>query len=111
MAAPTPRPPIAPGAHVLVRDAVWRVIQVDPTSSGKALRVVGVSEMCRDRQAVFLDEYEPSIEVLDPAETKLVADTSAQHRAALLYVESLLREVPPPDGALRVGHLGALDVL
>lgn len=27
---------IAPGAHIVLRDAVWRVVRVDQTSSGKA---------------------------------------------------------------------------
>lgn len=42
---------VAPGACVLVRDAAWRVVQVDPTSSGIALHVVGMSEEVGDREA------------------------------------------------------------
>jgi len=103
---------IAPGAHIEVRDAVWRVVRIDPTSNGTAAwRCVGVSEIVRDQDAVFLEELEPKVRVLDPRETKLVRDTSKQHRAGLLYMESLLREVPPPDDALYVGHRAAMDLL
>ena len=49
--------------------------------------------------------------ILDPRKTKLVRDTSPQHRAALLYMESLLRDVPPPDEALYIGHQAAMDVM
>lgn len=108
----TPSAPIAPGAHVVVRDAVWRVVQVDTTTTGgRSIRAVGVDEAVRGHEGVFLDEYEPSIEVLDPAETRLVADRSHQYRASLLYIESHLRAVPPPDAEVHTGDRAALDVL
>jgi hypothetical protein len=65
--------PIAPGAHVEVRDAVWRVVRVTPTFTGTHARhVVGVS-LVHDHEAVFLDDLEPDVPVLDPRETRLVA--------------------------------------
>jgi superfamily II DNA or RNA helicase len=104
--------PIAPGAHIELRDAVWRVRQVDFTSTGtQAWRCVGVSEIVRDQEAIFLQEYEPQVRVLDPRRTRLERDTSSQHRAGLLYIESLLRDVPPPDDGLYVGHRAAMDLL
>ena len=104
--------PIAPGAHILVRDAVWRVLQVNRTSSGKASwHVVGISEIVRDQDAIFLEEFEPTVTVLDPAETKLELDTSPGHRDSLLYMESLLRDVPPTGDDLHVGHQAAMDVM
>lgn len=103
---------IAPGAHLEIRDAVWRVQRVDSTSTGsQAWRCVGVSEIVRDQEAVFLEEYEPDVRVLDPRKTRLVRDTSSRHRAGLLYIESLLRDVPPPDDGLYVGHRAAMDLL
>jgi hypothetical protein len=73
-----PRPPpriLAPGARIVVRDAEWLVRRVDLTSTGgQAVRVVGISELVRGREAVFLDEIERSMEVLDPVDTKLVQD-------------------------------------
>jgi hypothetical protein len=63
----------APGARVLVRDAEWLVRRVDRTSTGgQALCVVGISELVRDKEAIFLTEVERSIEILDPVDTKLV---------------------------------------
>lgn len=103
---------IAPGALIEVRDALWRVLKVDVTSTGRAAwTVVGVSAFVQDHEAVFLEDYEPSVQVLDPAETKLVEDSSAQHRAGLLYLESLLQDLPPPDDAIVIGHQAACDLL
>ncbi len=103
---------IGPGAHILVRDAVWRVVRVEPTSSGRAAwRCIGVSEIVRDQEALFLEEFEDRVQVLDPRTTRLVPDESPRHRAGLLYLESRLREVAPGDEALAVGHRAAMDVM
>ena len=107
-----PKAPIAPGAQIELRDAIWRVQRVDRTSNGRqAWRCIGISEIVRDQEAVFLEEYEPDVRVLDPRKTKLSRDLSSQHRAGRLYIESLLREVPPPDNALAIGHRAAMDAL
>lgn len=50
------RPPVVAGAQILLRDAVWRVERVDATSTGThAWRCVGVSEIVRDLETVFLE--------------------------------------------------------
>lgn len=106
------RSPVVPGAQIELRDAVWRVERVDATSTGThAWRCVGVSEIVCDLEAVFLEEYEPEVRVLDPRETRLERDASSQHQAGLLYIESLLRQVPPPADGLYVGHRAAMDLL
>ncbi len=103
---------IAPGALIEVRDALWRVLKVDRASTGRAVwTVTGVSSFVQDEEAVFLEDYEPSIRVLQPEKTTLVTDASPQHRAGLLYLESLLQDLPPPDDALVIGHKGAFDQL
>ncbi len=103
---------IAPGANILVRDAAWRVRRVDRTSTGsQAYHVTGVSEIVRDKEAIFLEEYEESIEVLDPRTTQLVPDRSSNFQASLLYLESRLRRVAPTDDKLYVGPSAAMDLL
>jgi hypothetical protein len=102
----------APGARILVRDAEWLVRRVDRTSTGgQALTVVGISELVRDKESLFLTEVEKFIEVLDPVDTRLVPDTSSNYRSSLLYMESLLRQTPPTDERLYVGQHGAMDAV
>jgi len=104
--------PIAPGAHIDVRDAVWRVTQVDHTSSGSAAwHVVGLSEIVRDQQAIFVQEYEPQVTVLDPRDTQLVSDPTPGHRRSRLYLESKLRRMPPTTTEPVLGRSAALDVM
>lgn len=103
---------IAPGANILVRDAAWRVQRIDRTSTGsRALHVTGVSEIVRDKEAIFLEEYEDSVEILDPTTTELVPDRSSNFQASLLYLESRLRRIAPTDDKLYVGHDAAMDLL
>ena len=101
---------IAPGARIVVRDAEWLVRKVSRTSTGgHALSVTGISELVKDKEAIFLDEIDKNIEVLDPVDTKLVTDSSSSFQKSLLYMESLLRQTPPTDENLYIGHKAAMD--
>jgi hypothetical protein len=104
---------LAAGARVEIRSAEWIVRRVDATSTGGySLLVTGVSEIVRDKEARFLTEIEGNgIKVLDPAETELVPDPSPQFRNTRLYLESLLRQSPPTDTDLWIGHRAAIDDL
>lgn len=102
----------APGMRLLIRDAEWLCRRVDLTVSGHwALSVVGISELVRNREAVFLSNAEKRIELLDPAKTRLTADESAQYLASRLYLESLLRQTAPTDTRIYQGHRAAMDLL
>ena len=100
----------APGARVVIRDAEWLVRKVDRTSTGgQAITVVGLSELVKDREAIFLSRIEKQIDILDPVDTRLVPDPSSSYQASLLYMESLLRHKPPTDANLYLGHQAAMD--
>ena len=73
----TPSTVPSPGSRVVIRDEEWLVLRTDPTSDGGFLLTCdGVSDLVRGRSALFLSELEEEIEVLDPANTVLVPDTS-----------------------------------
>ena len=100
----------APGARIVVRDAECLIRRVDRTSTGgQSLSVTGISELLRGRDAIFLTEIEKDIEILDPLDTRLVADPSSAYMASLLYMESMLRRKPPTDHHLYIGHKAAMD--
>ena len=103
---------LATGARVLIRDAEWLVRKVDRTSTGDhAIEVVGLSEIVRDREAIFLTSLEDRVEVLDPAETELVADTSPNYRNTLLHLEAQFRQIPPTDASICLGNRAAIDLV
>ena len=69
-----------------------------PTSDGGFLLTCdGVSDLVRGKSALFLSELEDAIEILDPANTVFVADTSRTYNDALLYLESHRRRSTPND--------------
>ena len=71
---------------------------VDMTSKGGArLTCIGVSELVRDRIAIFVEAFEKSIEVLSPEQTELIEDHSS--RFIKTYLEALLRSAPKTDAA------------
>jgi len=101
---------ISPGARVVIRDAEWLVRKIDKTSTGgHAISVIGITELVKDKEAIFLDEIDKNIEILDPVDTKLVPDQSSSYQKSFLYIESLLRQTPPTDANLYIGHKAAMD--
>lgn len=99
----------APGARLLIRDEEWLVKTALPTNTGgTAVRVVGLSELVRNHEAIFLTELDKITE-LKPEETKLVPDDSPQYRRSRLYLESLLRRTPPTDERIYLGDKAAID--
>ncbi len=100
----------APGARIIVRDAQWLVRKVERTQgNGHLIYAVGLSELVRDKEAQFLTRAEQKIEILDPAKTELVQDTSSNYRSAMLYMESQLRKTVPTDSHIYCGYKAAMD--
>lgn len=99
----------AAGARVLVRDEEWVVRSAHQSSfGGAAVHVTGLSELVRGKAAIFLTAID-TVTLLEPEETTLVADTSAQFRRGRLYLESLLRRSPPTDASITIGHRAAMN--
>lgn len=100
----------APGSRLLIRDEEWLVKSALPVNTGgTAVRVVGLSELVRNQEAVFLSKLD-KIEELRPEKTILKADDSPQYRRARLYLESLLRRTPTIDDKVYLGHQAAINV-
>lgn len=103
---------LAPGARVLIRDEEWLIRRIDPSSDGgDQLTCDGVSELVKGRSALFLTQLEDHIEVLDPADTDLVADGSSHYHATLLYLEALRRRTTANDNDIHIGHRAVMNVL
>lgn len=102
----------APGMRVVIRDEEWLVRRVDPSADGGyLLNCDGISELVSGQEALFLTELESDIEVLDPAQTALIPDTSDKYSAAMLYLESQFRRSVPNDDAIHLGHRGVMNLV
>lgn len=100
----------APGARVEIRGEEWIVRKAEQTSTGHtAVHVTGLSELVRNKDAIFLTDLDREMRVLEPQDTELVPDLSPGYRRTRLYLESLLRQSPPTDARLYRGHRGAMN--
>jgi superfamily II DNA or RNA helicase len=106
---------LAPGARVSIRDEEWLIRRIDRTSSGAAvLGVVGLSPLVEGKEARFIDAIEREsgeITIIDPRNTRAVADASQFYSESRLVLESHIRASTPESLALHLGHRGAMDVL
>ncbi len=101
----------APGMRTIIRDEEWMVKKVETNSLGnKVLYCVGIAPLVKDREAIFLTDLE-KIQIVNPAEVKLVPDQSAHFRRSLLYLESQWRQKIPTDTNIHVGHKAAMDMM
>lgn len=101
----------APGMRVIIRDEEWVIRKVvTNTLNNRVLYCSGISALVKDRNATFLEDLE-SIEIVNPANVKLVADDSPHFRKAQLFIESLWRQKIPTDTALHIGQNAAMDLL
>lgn len=101
----------APGMRAIIRDEEWMVKKTETNSLGnKALYCIGISPLVKDRGAIFLADLE-QIQIVDPAEVKLIADNSPFYIRALLYLESQWRQQIPTDVNLHIGHQAAMDLM
>ncbi len=101
----------APGMRVIIRDEEWMVKKVEKNALGnQALHCAGVSPLVKDKDAVFLSDLE-QVEIVDPANIRLVADRSPFYQQSLLYIESQWRGQIPTDANLHIGHRAAMDLM
>ena len=99
----------APGMRTIIRDEEWMVKKVETNSLGnKSLHCIGISPLVKDRESVFLTDLE-EIQIVNPAEVKLVQDHSPRYRRSLLYIESQWRQKIPTDTNIHVGYKAAMD--
>jgi superfamily II DNA or RNA helicase len=93
---------VAPGSVVHIRDEEWLVTSAEKSVDGTLVRVQGLSELVRDTTAAFYSALD-TIEVVDPRNSKVVADSSPNYRRARLWLESTLRKTPAPLNDPKLG--------
>lgn len=99
----------APGMRTIIRDEEWMVKKIETNSLGnKALYCIGISPLVKDKEAIFLTDLE-EIQIVNPAEIKLIPDSSPFYRRSLLYLESQWRQQIPTDTNIHIGYEAAMD--
>jgi len=102
----------APGMRIIVRGEEWMVKKVETNSLGnQTLHVIGLSQLVKDYESMFLVDVEDDIEIVDPAKVTLVPDDSAFFRKSKVYIESQWRGKIPTDNKIHIGDKAAMDLM
>ena len=106
-----------PGVRVMVRGEDFLIRKVRDFSveggkrkEGHLLYVEGLSELVKGQQFIFDTSIDREVQVLNPLQTDLVADTQQGYRKLKLYLETQLRNAPVTSGKIVVAHKAAWDV-
>ena len=100
-----------PGMRIIIRDEEWMIKKIEKNSlDNLALYCIGISPLVKDKEVIFLDDLE-NIKVVNPAEVKLIRDTSPHFRRTQLYLESQWRQQIPTDTDLHIGDKAAMDLM
>jgi hypothetical protein len=103
---------IVPGARIQVRDALWTIQRVIPNEPGNLIEAKGLSGIVRGKEAIFIDLIEPSLKVVSPTDTELVADVSPGFEDTKLFLESAFRtSAPTGPEPLVLGNAAIDDLL
>ncbi len=101
----------APGMRTIIRDEEWMIKKIEKNSLGnRALHCIGISPIVKDKEAIFLTDLE-KIQIVNPADVKLIPDTSPFYKRTLLFLESQWRQQIPTDVNLHIGHRAAMDLM
>lgn len=87
---------LAPGVTVEVRDELWLVTHVVPTTDGVRVKARGVSDYVRDHEATFFSALDKEMKVIDPTDVDVSIDQSPNYRRTRLWLEATLRKTPVP---------------
>lgn len=101
----------APGARIGNRGEDFLVTDVIENYDGSYLITAeGISELVKGKSFKFDSRIDVSIEVLDPVNTKLVADTDYGYRKTKLFLETQLRNSTTYNKKISIAHKAAFDV-
>lgn len=101
----------APGARISTRGEDFLITGITENFDGSILLdAEGISELVKGKRFKFDTKLEKDIQVLDPANTKLVADTDFGYRRTKLFLETQLRNSTHYGNKIHVAHKAAFNL-
>lgn len=100
----------APGARISARGEDFLITGITENYDGSTvLDAEGISELVKGKRFKFDTKLDTDILVLDPANTKLVADTDSGYRRTKLFLETQLRNSTHYGNKIYVAHKAAFN--
>ena len=102
----------SPGAVIKVRSTPWKVHSRKQRDNGyHILSCKGISGITKGKEASFVYELEPSLEILEPSDIQLVPDSSSGIVDTKLYLAAAFRATPTTSRAPMTLGRAAIDDL
>ncbi|MFA7494006.1 MAG: SNF2-related protein, partial [Proteiniphilum sp.] len=98
-----------PGQRISNRGEDFIINNVVENNGSWILKVEGVSELVRGIHFIFDTYIDKEIHVLDPSNTRLIADRDSGYRKTRLFIENQIRNSPVYSKYITIAHKGAYN--
>jgi hypothetical protein len=101
---------IAPGVRISLRGEDFLVTKIEEDlRKSKILYADGISEVVRGKRFVFDTAVDKEILIVEPNNTRLIADTSGQYLKTKLFLETRLRNSSFSSKKIEISHKAAIN--
>ncbi|HOS46145.1 MAG TPA: helicase-related protein [Paludibacter sp.] len=99
-----------PGQRITNRNEDFIVTDVEENNGKWILSVEGISELVKAKHFIFDTSIDHTIRVIDPTETRLIADYDQGYRKTKLFIENHIRNSTVYSNRITVAHKAAFNM-
>lgn len=99
-----------PGQRITNRNEDFIVTDVEENNGKWILSVEGISELVKAKRFIFDTSIDHTIRVIDPTETRLIADYDQGYRKTKLFIENHIRNSTVYSNRITVAHKAAFNM-
>jgi ERCC4-related helicase len=101
---------ISPGNRITVRGEDFLITEVkDNFGKSKLITTEGISEIVKGKVFKFDTALDTDIQIVDPANSRLLPDTSGGYLTTKLFLETHIRNASFNSDKIEIGHKGAIN--